>query len=46
MPEALAKGLAAKWYPDIAEAAHWKRYAELVWDDFWRVKDLLQNDTG
>ncbi len=46
LPEALAKGLAAKWYPDIPEAAHWKRYAELVWDDFWRVKDLLQNDTG
>jgi hypothetical protein len=46
MPEALAKGLAAKWYPDIPEAAHWKRYARLVWDDFWRVKDLLQNDTG
>ena len=46
MPEALAKGLAVKWYPDIPEAAHWKRYSEQVWDDFWRVKDLLQNDTG
>ena len=46
MPEALAKGLAAKWYPDIPEAARWKRYSEQVWDDFWRVKDLFQNDTG
>lgn len=46
MPEALAKGLAAKWYPDIPEAAHWREYSEQVWQDFWRVKDLLQNDTG
>ena len=46
MPEALAKGLAAKWYPDIPEAAHWREYSLLVWHDFWRVKDLLQNDTG
>ena len=46
MPEALAKGLAAKWYPDIPEAAHWRKYCEQVWQDFWRVKDLLQNDTG
>ncbi|MCA9264812.1 MAG: hypothetical protein KDA60_13225, partial [Planctomycetales bacterium] len=46
MPEALAKGLAAKWYPDIPEAAHWREYSALVWHDFWRVKDLLQNDTG
>ena len=46
MPEALAKGLAAKWYPDIPEASHWKKYSEQVWDDFWTVKDLFQNDTG
>ena len=46
MPEALAKGLASKWYPDIPEAEHWKHYAELVWEDFWSKKDLLQNDTG
>ena len=46
MPEALAKGLAAKWYPEIPEATHWREYSLLVWDDFWRVKDLLQNDTG
>ena len=46
MPEALAKGLAAKWYPDIPEAEHWKHYSEQVVEDFWSVKDLLQNDTG
>lgn len=46
MPEALSKGLAAKWYPDIPEAAGWKRYSELVFQDFWKVKDAPQNDTG
>ena len=46
MPEALAKGLAAKWYPDIPEAAHWTHYSDQVVEDFWSVKDLLQNDTG
>jgi len=44
MPEAYAKGRAAAWYPDIPEAAHWKRYSELVFDDFWKVKDVGQND--
>ena len=34
MPEAYVKGRAAAWYPDIPEAAHWKRYSELVFDDF------------
>lgn len=46
MPEAYAKGRAADWYPDIPEAKHWKRYAELVFRDFWRAKDAPQNDTG
>ena len=46
MTEALTKGLAAKWYPDIPETAHWKHYSEQVFEDFWCVKDLLQNDTG
>ncbi len=46
MPEALMKGLAAKWYPDIPEAAHWKRYAALGIDDFWKNKEVQQNDTG
>ncbi|MCP4643695.1 MAG: hypothetical protein GY851_24830 [bacterium] len=46
MPEGLAKGLAAKWYPDIPEAAHWTRYAALVFGDFWKHKEVPQNDTG
>lgn len=46
MPEALMKGLAAKWYPDIPEAAHWKRYADLGFNDFWKNKEVHQNDTG
>jgi len=46
MPEAYAKGRAADWYPDIPEAAHWKRYSELVFQDFWKAKDVAQNDTG
>jgi hypothetical protein len=45
-PEAMSKGLAAMWYPDIPEAEHWKRYSELVFRDFWRHKDVPQNDTG
>lgn len=46
MPEAYAKGRAADWYPDIPEAAHWKQYSELVFRDFWRARDVPQNDTG
>lgn len=46
MPEGYTKGLAAKWYPNIPEAAHWQRYSELVFGDFWRTKDVPQNDTG
>ncbi len=46
MPEAIAKGLAAQWYPDIPEAAHWRRHGELVLNDFWQHKDVPQNDTG
>lgn len=46
MPEGLAKGLAAKWYPDIPEAGHWAEYSSLVFGDFWRERDVPQNDTG
>jgi hypothetical protein len=46
MPEGYAKGRAAAWYPDIPEAAHWEHYSELVFLDFWRAKDVAQNDTG
>ena len=46
IPEAISKQLAAEWYPDTPEAAHWKRYSQLVFGDFWRHKDVPQNDTG
>ena len=46
MPEAYAKGRAADWYPDISEAKHWAHYAQIVFNDFWRPKDVPQNDTG
>ena len=46
IPEAISKGLAAKWYPDIPEAGHWRRYSELVFGDFWQEKEIPQNDTG
>jgi len=46
MPEGISKGLAAQWYPDIPEAQHWKRYGELNFHDFWRSRDVPQNDTG
>jgi hypothetical protein len=46
MPEALMKGLAAKWFPDAPEAESWRRYAELGFGDFWRYKEVQQNDTG
>lgn len=46
MPEGYAKGRAAAWYPDIPEAEQWKRYSDLVFGDFWRAKDVPQNDTG
>ncbi len=46
MPEAYSKGRAAAWYPNIPEAAEWARYSAIVFDDFWKVKDLPQNDTG
>ena len=46
VPEALMKGLAAKWYPEIPEAAHWKSYAELGFGDFWKNKEVQANDTG
>ena len=46
IPEAYAKGRAAEWYPDILEAKHWARYSQTVFNDFWRPKDVPQNDTG
>ena len=46
MPEGTIKWLAATWYPDIPESEHWARYGQLVFNDFWKVKDVPQNDTG
>ena len=46
MPEGTVKWLASTWYPDIPEAKHWARYGQLVFSDFWKVKDVPQNDTG
>ena len=46
MPEGTLKLLAAKWYPDIPEAEHWTNYGRLVFNDFWKIKDVPQNDTG
>ena len=46
MPEGYAKGRAAAWYPDIPEAKQWAHYSQLVFNDFWRMKDVPQNDTG
>ena len=46
MPEGSIKWLAATWYPDIPEAEHWARYGQFVFNDFWKVKDVPQNDTG
>ncbi|MCA9201073.1 MAG: hypothetical protein KDA87_26215, partial [Planctomycetales bacterium] len=46
MPEAYAKGLAAQWYPGIPEVEQWQHYSQLVFHDFWKTKDVPQNDTG
>ena len=45
-PEGIMRGLAAKWYPDIPEAAAWQHYSQQVYQDFWEHKDLTENDTG
>ena len=44
--EGVIRGIVAKWYPDIPEAAEWQRYSEQVFTDFWEHKDLTENDTG
>ena len=46
MPEGLSKWLAAKWYPDIPEAERWRNLGQDNFRDFWRNKDIAQNDTG
>ena len=46
MPEGLSKWLAARWYPDIPEANRWRDLGQDNFRDFWRNKDIAQNDTG
>ena len=46
MPEGLSRWLAAQWHPDIPEAARWREYGKLNFRDFWRHKEVAQNDTG
>ena len=46
IPEAMSKGLATRWYPDIPEATDWSDYSRWVFEDFWSKKDVPQNDTG
>ncbi|MCX8496735.1 MAG: hypothetical protein ORN51_11185 [Akkermansiaceae bacterium] len=45
-PDGVIHGVVANWYPDIPEAAEWRRYSELVFGDFWAHKELALNDTG
>ncbi|MHB9131023.1 MAG: hypothetical protein ACYDBB_08040 [Armatimonadota bacterium] len=42
--EGIMKMLAATMYPDAPEAAEWKRYAELQWNDWWKYRDNPIND--
>ncbi len=44
--EGIAKQLAVLWYPDIPEAAAWSKYADEVYDDFWRFRDNPVNDSN
>ncbi len=44
--EGIMKLLAATMYPDAPEAAEWRRYAELQWNDWWQFRDNPINDTG
>jgi len=44
--EAMMKRLAVAMYPDVPEAAVWKRYVELQWGDVWPYRDNPINDTG
>lgn len=44
--EGINRYLGAMWYPDAPQAREWKRYAGIVYRDFWDFKDLIPNDTG
>lgn len=42
--EGIMKQLAVHLYPDAPEAAEWKRYADLQWNDWWSFRDNPIND--
>jgi hypothetical protein len=44
--EGIMKRLAITLYPDIPEAAAWRRYTDLQWNDWWAFRDNPINDTG
>jgi len=44
--QAIARGLAALWYPDYSKAKAWEEYFGIVWNDWWQYRDVGINDTG
>jgi len=42
--EGIMKLLAVQLYPDAPEAAEWKRYGDLQWNDWWSFRDNPIND--
>lgn len=44
--QAIARGLAAMWYPDSPNAKEWQDYFKVVWNDWWQYRDVGINDTG
>jgi len=43
---ALGRMVAAMLFPDNPEAAQWRRYADTVWNDWWKFRDTDENSTG
>jgi len=43
---AVARYYAVHFYPDIAEAEMFRKYYELTWNDWWKSRDTIYNDTG
>ena len=44
MNEGAVRRIAAAWYPDAPQAARWKAYADVQWQDWWQYRDLPIND--
>jgi hypothetical protein len=44
--QAIARGLAAMWYPGCLKAEEWNEYFKTVWNDWWQYRDVGINDTG